>query len=312
MIYCVNQLTKSFGNHTALRNLCVEISEPGIYGILGPNGAGKSTFIKLMLKILTPSSGNIYYSGKNIEHAGNDYFRDIGAVLEGNRNLYWYMSAKENLRYYGRLMGLADNVIRNRTEELLSVMDLQGHENKKVGYCSRGMQQKVALMTALIHSPKILFLDEPTLGLDLTTKLSVISEIQKMSEQGTTVFLTTHQIDVLERLTNKLIILENGVATYQGSIDALVNAHKGQQRTEYTLPYTKETVETLASLMPSEAIRIHEERKQIHLSLSESEEAFAYSLVQMCAEKQIRIIAVTPETPTLEEVLISFWRNHHG
>ena len=121
------------------------------------------------------------------------------------------------------------------------------------------MQQKVALMTALIHSPKILFLDEPTLGLDLTTKLSVISEIQKMSEQGTTVFLTTHQIDVLERLTNKLIILEDGIATYQGSIDALVNAHKGQQRTEYTLPYTKETVEALASLMPSEAIRIHEE-----------------------------------------------------
>ena len=75
MIYCVDQLTKSFGNHTALRNLFVEISEPGIYGILGPNGAGKSTFIKLMLKILTPSSGNIYYNGKNIEHAGNDYFR---------------------------------------------------------------------------------------------------------------------------------------------------------------------------------------------------------------------------------------------
>ena len=295
MIYCVDQLTKSFGKHTALRNLCVEISEPGIYGILGPNGAGKSTFIKLMLKILTPSSGKIYYNGKNIEHAGNDYFRNIGAVLEGNRNLYWYMSAKENLRYYGRLMGLADNVIRNRTEELLSVMDLQGHENKKVGYCSRGMQQKVALMTAL-----------------MTTKLSVISEIQKMSEQGTTVFLTTHQIDVLERLTNKLIILENGVATYQGSIDALVNAHKGQQRTEYTLPYTKETVEALASLMPSEVIRIHEEKNQIHLNLSQSEEAFAYSLVQMCAEKQIRIMAVTPETPTLEEVLISFWRNHHG
>ena len=87
MIYCVDQLTKSFGKHTALRNLCVEISEPGIYGILGPNGAGKSTFIKLMLKILTPSSGNIYYNGKNIEHAGNDYFRNIGAVLEGNRKV---------------------------------------------------------------------------------------------------------------------------------------------------------------------------------------------------------------------------------
>ena len=312
MILNAAHLKKSFVGEAVIDDASFFLNEHDKAAIVGPNGAGKSTFIKLMLKILTPSSGNIYYNGKNIEHTGNDYFRDIGAVLEGNRNLYWYMSARENLRYYGRLMGLADNVIRNRTEELLSVMDLQGHENKKVGYCSRGMQQKVALMTALIHSPKILFLDEPTLGLDLTTKLSVISEIRRMSEQGTTVFLTTHQIDVLERLTNKLIILENGVATYQGSIDALVNAHKGQQRTEYTLPYTKETVAALASLMPSEAISIHEEKKQIHLSLSESEEAFAYSLVQLCAEKQIRIIAVTPETPTLEEVLISFWRNHHG
>ena len=174
MILNAAHLKKSFVGETVIDDASFFLNEHDKAAIVGPNGAGKSTFIKLMLKILTPSSGKIYYNGKNIEHAGNDYFRNIGAVLEGNRNLYWYMSAKENLRYYGRLMGLADNIIRNRTEELLSVMDLQGHENKKVGYCSRGMQQKVALMTALIHSPKILFLDEPTLGLDLTTKLSVI------------------------------------------------------------------------------------------------------------------------------------------
>ena len=304
MIYCVENLTKSFGEYTALGNLCVEISESGIYGILGPNGAGKSTFIKLMLKILAPSSGNIYYNGVNIKYIGNDYFKDIGAVLEGNRNLYWYMSAEENLRYYGRLMGMPDNKIRRRTDELLSVMDLHGH-------CSRGMQQKVALMAALIHSPKILFLDEPTLGLDLATKLSVISEIRKMAAEGTTVFLTTHQIDVLERLTNKLIILENGSATYQGSIDSLVYSHKCQQRTEYILEYTEEAVNTIASVISLEPIIINEEKSQIHLKISDLDEKLKDTLIQICANNHLKIIAVTPDIPKLEDVLISFWRNRH-
>ena len=152
-----------------------------------------------MLKILNPTSGEIYYNGTNIKNIGNSYFNEIGAVLEGNRNLYWFMSARENLLYYGRLMGMADRAIRARTEELLTVMELKGHEDKKVGYCSRGMQQKVAIMAALIHSPKILFLDEPTLGLDVTIKASLVSEIRQMADSGTTVFLTTHQIDVLER-----------------------------------------------------------------------------------------------------------------
>lgn len=311
MIYCVDKLTKSFGEHTALSNLSIEITEPGIYGILGPNGAGKSTFIKLMLKILTPNSGKIYYNGVNIENCGNSYFKDIGAVLEGNRNLYWFMSARENMRYYGRLMGMTDYAIKNRTEELLSVMELRGHENKKVGYCSRGMQQKVAIMAALIHSPKILFLDEPTLGLDITTKASVISEIQKMADQGTTVFLTTHQIDVLERLTDRLVILEKGVSTYQGSIDSLIYSQKTQQNAEFILEFSDEAKGILASVIPPETIKVDEEKSQLHIKISNSDELFQDSFIRICIENNLKILAITPETPTLEDVLIRFWRSHH-
>ena len=263
MIFDIKNLTKSFGAHTALSNLSLEIREPGIYGILGPNGAGKSTFLKLMLKILNPTSGEIYYNGTNIKNIGNSYFNEIGAVLEGNRNLYWFMSARENLLYYGRLMGMADRAIRARTEELLTVMELKGHEDKKVGYCSRGMQQKVAIMAALIHSPKILFLDEPTLGLDVTIKASLVSEIRQMADSGTTVFLTTHQIDVLERLTDKLFILENGKSTYQGSVDSLINSQKSQQRTEYLLAASDGSMDVLASVVSAENVEIEEKKGQI-------------------------------------------------
>lgn len=311
MIYCVEELTKSFGKHTALLKLNLEIMEPGIYGILGPNGAGKSTFLKLMLKILTPTSGSVYYRGKNIENLGNGYFKEIGAVLEGNRNLYWFLSAKENLLYYGRLMGMSDRAIRSRMEELLSVMELKGHENKKVGYCSRGMQQKVAIMAALMHSPKILFLDEPTLGLDITTKAGVISEVQKMEKRGTTVFLTTHQIDVLERLTNRLVIFEKGVCTYQGTVGSLIDSQKSQQNTEILLEYSDVAKNVLASAFPAKAMTVGTENGRLHIKVSDSEKGLAELIIRVCAENQLRILAITQETPTLEDVLTRFWRRNH-
>lgn len=312
MIFDIKNLTKSFGAHTALSNLSLEIREPGIYGILGPNGAGKSTFLKLMLKILNPTSGEIYYNGTNIKNIGNSYFNEIGAVLESNRNLYWFMSARENLLYYGRLMGMADRAIRARTEELLTVMELKGHEDKKVGYCSRGMQQKVAIMAALIHSPKILFLDEPTLGLDVTIKASLVSEIRQMADSGTTVFLTTHQIDVLERLTDKLFILENGKSTYQGSVDSLINSQKSQQRTEYLLAASDGSMDVLASVVSAENVEIEEKKGQLHIRIPNLDEAAQARLMQVCVENHLRIISIVPETPTLEEVLIHFWRSHHA
>ena len=232
--------------------------------------------------------------------------------MEGNRNLYWFMSARENLLYYGRLMGMADRAIRARTEELLTVMELKGHEDKKVGYCSRGMQQKVAIMAALIHSPKILFLDEPTLGLDVTIKASLVSEIRQMADSGTTVFLTTHQIDVLERLTDKLFILENGKSTYQGSVDSLINSQKSQQRTEYLLAASDGSMDVLASVVSAENVEIEEKKGQLHIRIPNLDEAAQARLMQVCVENHLRIISIVPETPTLEEVLIHFWRSHHA
>ena len=284
MIFDIKNLTKSFGAHTALSNLSLE----------------------------NPTSGEIYYNGTNIKNIGNSYFNEIGAVLEGNRNLYWFMSARENLLYYGRLMGMADRAIRARTEELLTVMELKGHEDKKVGYCSRGMQQKVAIMAALIHSPKILFLDEPTLGLDVTIKASLVSEIRQMADSGTTVFLTTHQIDVLERLTDKLFILENGKSTYQGSVDSLINSQKSQQRTEYLLAASDGSMDVLASVVSAENVEIEEKKGQLHIRIPNLDEAAQARLMQVCVENHLRIISIVPETPTLEEVLIHFWRSHHA
>lgn len=143
------------------------------------------------------------------------------------------------MQYSGRLMNLPESEIAKRTEELLGVMGLLEHADKKVGYMSRGMQQKVAIIAALLHKPKVLFLDEPTLGLDITTKSSVIQEIKRMAEEGAAIFLTTHQIDVLEQLTNALYIIEKGHLTYEGSTDGLIKQYENTSNVEFVVRRTE-------------------------------------------------------------------------
>ncbi|MEG1801951.1 MAG: ABC transporter ATP-binding protein [Lachnospiraceae bacterium] len=311
MIYSVEDITKNYKDFSALSNINIEIKEPGIYGVLGPNGAGKTTFLKLMLKILNPTSGKIYYKDTNIERLGSSYYKEIGAVLEGNRNLYWYLTARQNLRYTGRLLGLAEADISSRTEELLKVMDLQEHGNKKVGYLSRGMQQKVAIMAALLHNPKVLFLDEPTLGLDIAAKNSMVKEIHRMADNGATIFLTTHQIDVLEQLTNSLFIIEKGKLTYQGSIDGLLKQYENSNDVHIVISKTEKGNSFLRDGMLKKNVVIKDEGETYHLVIADMTLQEINLIIKMLVQQEINIISVETEKPNLEETLLKFWRYQH-
>ncbi|MFT9117045.1 MAG: ABC transporter ATP-binding protein [Sporolactobacillus sp.] len=226
MIYTIDNLSKTFQGkqtHTANHNISFSINEGEIFSILGNNGAGKTTLIKQMLKIITPTSGEILFEGENIKKISNRwYYKQVNAVLEGNRNLYWYLTGSENIMYFGRLFGYRDRELKMRCKELLEFFDLYEDRNKKVGYYSRGMQQKIAIIVALINKPKVLFLDEPTLGLDIHAKKDVIRKVRSLSkDQHTTIILTSHQLDVIEQLADKVMILEKGERLFLGDIDKL-------------------------------------------------------------------------------------------
>jgi ABC-2 type transport system ATP-binding protein len=234
MILEIKELSKTYKTNRkkqlVLDSVSFHVDKGEIFSILGENGAGKTTLIKLMVNLLTPSKGKILYKNMEITTIGKDYYTEIGVVLEGNRNIYWYLSAYENILYFGRLMGLKEKEIRERGEELLKFFGLYEDKDKKVGNFSRGMQQKLSIIISLLHEPKILFLDEPTLGLDVVSKMDMIEKIKHLSkEDGVTVIITSHQMDVVEKVADRVMILGEGEIQFLDTVDKLINKYSGNK-----------------------------------------------------------------------------------
>lgn len=206
----IKNISKKFKEKKVLSNINITISKGNSISILGNNGAGKTTLIKIIIGLLTPTTGEIIFNNSNINEIKNKYLNLIGVVLEGNRNIYWYLSSMENLYYFGRLLGMSDKNIKDKGFYLLKLFDLYNVKDNKVSTFSRGMQQKLAIIIALLNSPKILFLDEPTLGLDVISKNKLIQCLIQIKNEGTIIILTTHQLDIVTKITDSIYFLKNG------------------------------------------------------------------------------------------------------
>jgi ABC-2 type transport system ATP-binding protein len=195
----------------AVDKLNLRVSAGEVIGFLGANGAGKTTTIKMMCGLVQPDAGQVRLNGYDVQRRRGQAMRQIGAVLEGTRNIYWRLSAWQNLVYYGRLKGVGGKVMAARAERLLTELALWERKEQPVGEFSRGMQQKVAIACALIADPPIVLLDEPTLGLDVQASRTVKQWIRRLaSQEGKTVVLTTHQLDMAEELCDRVAIMRTG------------------------------------------------------------------------------------------------------
>ena len=211
----IEALTKEYrqGKTTvqAVKNLHLTVPTGQVFGFLGANGAGKTTTIKMICGLITPTTGSIRINGYDVMRARSMAMRQIGVVLEGTRNIYWRLTAWENLMYFGRLKGCPHRQIVTHARLLLQELDLWERRNDPVRLFSRGMQQKVAIACSLIADPAIILLDEPTLGLDFQAAQTVKAWIAKLvSERGKTVILTTHQLDMAQDLCHRIAIMRKG------------------------------------------------------------------------------------------------------
>ncbi|WP_297489368.1 ABC transporter ATP-binding protein [uncultured Cetobacterium sp.] len=206
----VTGISKNFKNNQVLKEINFKILDGESIAILGSNGAGKTTLIKIMLGLLLPTKGEVSFNNINIKEIRSKYLNLIGVVLEGNRNIYWYLTPWENLNYFGGLLGIKKNDIKKRGKELLELFDLSDVSNEKIDTFSRGMKQKVAIIIALLNKPKILFLDEPTLGLDIITRNKLIDCLLKIKKEGTTIILTTHQLEIVDQIVDRTFFLKEG------------------------------------------------------------------------------------------------------
>ncbi len=213
-------LTRRFGDLVAVEDVTLSVAQGQFFGFLGPNGAGKSTTIKMLTGLLEPSAGTIEILGRRFDANALDLKRQIGVVPEGMA-LMGRLTAPEYLRFVGRMYGLDGATVNQRTEELLEFMQLAGERRKMITDFSHGMQKKLALAAAVIHGPKVLFLDEPFEGVDAVAAGMLKSMLQRMIQRGATIFLTTHVLEIVERLCSHVAIIHQGRLVANGSIEDL-------------------------------------------------------------------------------------------
>jgi ABC-2 type transport system ATP-binding protein len=213
-------LTRRFGSFTAVDNVSFQVATGQFFGFLGPNGAGKSTTIKMLTGLLEPTAGSIEILGQTFSAGALDLKRQIGVVPEGMA-LLARLTASEYLRFVGRMYGLDRETANLRTQELLDFMQLANEPKKLIADFSHGMQKKLALAAAVIHGPKVLFLDEPFEGVDAIAAGTLKTMLQGMIHRGATIFLTSHVLEIVERLCSHVAIIHQGKLVANGSLDEL-------------------------------------------------------------------------------------------
>lgn len=213
-------LVKRYGDKIAVDNVSLQVQGGEVFGFLGPNGAGKTTTIKMIVGLLQPTSGTVHVAGVDVQAQPLIAKASCGYVPD-TPNLYAKLTARELLRFVGDLYNLDRRQVAQRTEELLRVLDLTAAADDTVDSYSHGMQQKASLASALMHDPKVLVLDEPTVGLDPKSARLIKDLLRQMADRGAAVFLSTHILEIAERMCDRIGIINKGQLVAVGTMTEL-------------------------------------------------------------------------------------------
>jgi len=213
-------LVKRYGDKIAVDNVSLQVQGGEVFGFLGPNGAGKTTTIKMIVGLLQPTSGTVHVAGVDVQAQPLIAKASCGYVPD-TPNLYAKLTARELLRFVGDLYNLDRRQVAQRTEELLRVLDLTAAADDTVDSYSHGMQQKASLASALMHDPRVLVLDEPTVGLDPKSARLIKDLLRQMADRGAAVFLSTHILEIAERMCDRIGIINKGQLVAVGTMTEL-------------------------------------------------------------------------------------------
>lgn len=216
----VDSLKKSYGSHVALNGISFSIREGEFYGLLGPNGAGKTTTISIISTILQPDSGSVTINGLPLEKNKVASKRIIGVVPQ-EIALYEKLTAYDNLLFWGSLYNVEKNLLRQRIDETLELLGLSDRKNSKISTYSGGMKRRINIASALLHRPKILFMDEPTVGIDPQSRNLIFEVVERLHKEGMTIIYTTHYMEEAERFCDRIGIIDKGEIIVQGTLNEL-------------------------------------------------------------------------------------------
>lgn len=209
----------------AVKGIDLKVREGEIFGLLGPNGAGKTTTIKILTTLLAPTEGVAKVIGYNTFGEEKKVRPHINFIFGGERGLYWRLTGYENLQYFGDLYKVPSKVLKERIEKLIKLVGLEGREHEKVEGYSKGMKQRLQIARGLINDPKVLFLDEPTIGLDPVGAKELRELLKALRKEGKTILLTTHYMYEAEELCDHIAIIDKGVIRTEGTLEELKKKH---------------------------------------------------------------------------------------
>jgi len=217
----IEGLTKKFGNLVAVDNINLNVEKGKIFAFLGPNGAGKSTTIKMLTTLLSPTKGKISLNGYDVTNDKNEARKSFGIVFQ-DPSIDIELTALENMHFHAVLYKVEKSIRKEKTEELLKMVDLWDRKDDFIKNFSGGIKRRLEIARGLLHNPEILFLDEPTLGLDTQTRAYMWEYIKKMNKEKTiTVFFTTHYLDEVEKIANDVAIIDKGKIISKGTVDEI-------------------------------------------------------------------------------------------
>jgi len=229
----INDLTKVYRGSTkpAIDKVSLDICEGYIFGLLGPNGAGKTTMIRILCGLLAPTSGRVTIGGYSLKHEIHRIKRIIGLVPQ-EIAFYQTLTARENLSVYGGICGLKGTDLKNRMDKWLSVFGLWKSQHQQVGKYSGGMKRRLNLIAGLLHNPQILFLDEPTVGIDVQSKNVIVENLMEINRAGTTIVYTSHYLEEAENLCSHLAIIDEGRIIVRGTLREIRSMHNTDLKLE--------------------------------------------------------------------------------
>lgn len=218
----INSLSKSYGDFRALNNVSIDIEKGTIFGLLGPNGAGKSTLIRILSCSSRPSGGSAYISGLDVVSDKKDVLSIIGVVPQ-EHSFYDELTVSENLLYFGSLYGVQVIDIKKRMHKILVLLHLEEKKSIKAGFLSGGMKTRLNIACALMHSPEVLIMDEPSVGLDPVSRKALWDTIRAVNKEGKTILITTHYMEEADLLCGRILIMNRGSVIVEGKPDELKN-----------------------------------------------------------------------------------------
>ena len=302
VIECEN-LTKRFGHFTAVDHVSFSVSKGSIFGFLGPNGSGKSTVIRMLCGILEPTEGTARVAGIDVVNEADELKGKVGYMSQ-KFSLYDELTVSENLQFYGRLYGLSGPALAQRRETLISLTHLQPYLARRAALLSGGWRQRLAMACALLHEPPVLFLDEPTAGIDPVARRELWDLLFELSSRGITLFVTTHYMDEAERCSHVGYIFMSRLIVC-GEPDELRNLPEvsppGTRRVEITCDHVTVGLQAVRKMPGVHSATIFGQSMHLLADANPTDEAFR----RVLAGAGIRNVDIRPIAPSLEDVFVT-------